>query len=322
MRVLIFFILIFCNIQFVQGRADSHAPLGVMADHGHQKGEFMFSYRFMLMQMQDLRIGVQNTTAEDLFQSPGFMMAPKKMTMQMHMLGGMYGVTDRFTVMAMIPYLENQMDVTRRMQNDVIETESGGLSDVSLTGIFRVLDRGLVKMFFSMGLFLPTGSIKENRNGVRQGYPMQLGSGSTAVQPQLTFTHIFNNFSIGLQTGIKRFLHENSENYQLGNRYFSSLWGAYNWLPGWSSSLRLSYQAIDPIMGQDANINPMMAPPNNPGLQHGQKSFLWLGNNWLGTTWAQGHRLAIELGIPIYQDLAGPQMRSESVMVIGYQKAF
>ena len=30
-------------------RPDSHAPIGVMQDHTHNKGEFMFTYRFMYM---------------------------------------------------------------------------------------------------------------------------------------------------------------------------------------------------------------------------------------------------------------------------------
>jgi hypothetical protein len=33
-------------------RADDHAPIGVMADHYHEAGEFMFSYRYMSMSMQ------------------------------------------------------------------------------------------------------------------------------------------------------------------------------------------------------------------------------------------------------------------------------
>ena len=33
-------------------RADDHAPIGVMADHYHEAGEVMFSYRFMSMSMK------------------------------------------------------------------------------------------------------------------------------------------------------------------------------------------------------------------------------------------------------------------------------
>ena len=33
------------------GRADSHAPISVMGDHTHGKGEWMLSYRYMGMGM-------------------------------------------------------------------------------------------------------------------------------------------------------------------------------------------------------------------------------------------------------------------------------
>ena len=33
-------------------RADGHAPIGVMGDHLHKRGEWMLSYRFMRMNME------------------------------------------------------------------------------------------------------------------------------------------------------------------------------------------------------------------------------------------------------------------------------
>jgi len=37
-----------------QARPDSHAPIGVMGDHGHKTGEMMFSYRVMTMNMREV----------------------------------------------------------------------------------------------------------------------------------------------------------------------------------------------------------------------------------------------------------------------------
>ena len=36
-------------------RADSHAPIGVMGEHMHKKGEWMLSYRYMYMDMEGSR---------------------------------------------------------------------------------------------------------------------------------------------------------------------------------------------------------------------------------------------------------------------------
>ena len=35
-----------------------------------------------------------------------------------------------------------------------------------------------------------------------------------------------------------------------------------------------------------------------------------------------GHRLALELAIPVYQDLDGPQLKSDYRLTAGWQKAF
>ena len=38
--------------------------------------------------------------------------------------------------------------------------------------------------------------------------------------------------------------------------------------------------------------------------------------------WVRGHRLAIEGGIPIVQDLNGPQMETDFMISVGWQYAF
>ena len=76
-------------------RPDSHAPIGVMGDHTHNKGEFMFSYRFMHMFMDQNRDGTSNVLASEVLED--FVVTPVKMTTQMHMFGSMYGLNDTVT---------------------------------------------------------------------------------------------------------------------------------------------------------------------------------------------------------------------------------
>jgi hypothetical protein len=46
--------------------ANSHAPIGVMGDHLHQKNQWMFSYRFMRMEMADNLQGSNNISSEKI----------------------------------------------------------------------------------------------------------------------------------------------------------------------------------------------------------------------------------------------------------------
>ncbi|WDE06449.1 transporter [Thalassomonas viridans] len=90
---------------------DAHAPIGVMADHMHKTGEWMLSYRYMHMEMDGLLRGSNKLSAADYSAGTSFMVRPKEMTMQMHMLGLMYAPSDDITLMAMVPFVHNEMDL-------------------------------------------------------------------------------------------------------------------------------------------------------------------------------------------------------------------
>ena len=84
-------------------RPDSHAPIGVMGDHTHNKGELMFAYRYMRMFMDGNRDGTNNVSASNVLSS--YVVTPLQMTTQMHMFGFMYGLNQTATLTAMIPYV-------------------------------------------------------------------------------------------------------------------------------------------------------------------------------------------------------------------------
>lgn len=321
---LIFLILFSSQIAFgdLVGRPNGHAPIGVMADHGHKYGEWMLSYRLMYMGMKDLKDGVNSTSASDTFSSTSYMMAPKTMTMWMHMVGIMYGVSDKVTLSLMLPYLSNSMTVARKMQGDEISMESSGIGDISLNSIVTLSEDEAHRFITTLGFFAPTGSIEQDKNGSRLGYPMQTGSGSYALQPALVYTKFWQNFSVGIQQGIKLYVGRNDAEYRRGSNYFVNIWGSYELSQNFSGSVRLAHNAVDPIIGSDSNLNAMMAPPNNSRLQHGNTTVIHLGGNWLGTSFAHGHRVAFEVGMPVYQDLSGPQMKTGVIGMLGWQKAF
>ena len=89
-------------------RADEHAPVGVMAGHTHKKGEWMTSYKYMWMEMNEILESrtVLNTT--DVHKN--YMVSPLNMKMSMQMAGLMYAPTDRITVMSMVPIIQKSMD--------------------------------------------------------------------------------------------------------------------------------------------------------------------------------------------------------------------
>lgn len=308
--------------------ADGHAPIGVMGDHLHKKGEFMLSYRAMLMDMSGMRDGTNSLSAAQVF-ARGFMVTPTEMQTEMHMVGGMYAPTDYVTLMLMGSWQRKEMDHLT-MMGARFSTQSEGFGDVKISSLIKLYDDNGHKWHLNAGLSLPTGSVEERdvtpMSGgapVKLPYPMQIGSGTVDFLPGITYSGHAGALSWGAQYAAEIRLNENSENYSLGDKHALSVWGAYRPLDWLSTSLRLRGQWQGDIDGADAELNPMMVPTAAPGNHGGERVDLSFGLNLAGQRGAlRGHRLAAELTIPVFQDLNGPQMESEWMATIGWQKAF
>jgi hypothetical protein len=137
-------------------RADSHAPIGVMGDHLHKAGEWMLSYRFMRMEMEDNRIGTNDVSPEEIVttepnrffgqpgQPPTLRVVPTEMTMDMHMLGAMYAPTDWMSLMAMVSYVDKSMKhitfmgPTGTTRLGTFSTNANGFGDTMLTALIKL----------------------------------------------------------------------------------------------------------------------------------------------------------------------------------------
>ena len=326
------------------------APISIMGDHLHPKGEWMVSYRFMRMAMDGNRIGTDSVSAEEIAttvanrfsgvagQPPTLRVVPTEMRMDMHMFGAMYGVTDWLTLMGMAMYKDNEMDHTTFQGGagttvlGTFETESKGWGDTVLSGLVRGYKNDTHGIHFNVGLSIPTGSIKEEDtvlapNGMtprlRLPYAMQLGTGTYDFHPGVTYTGHQDAWSWGAQYKAEiRLEDENDQGYAWGDKHGVSAWGGYQWNDNVSSSLRLSASTQDDISGIDPNIvAPVQtADPENYG---GEIVEAALGLNLRGTEgWTLGHEIGFEVSLPLYQDLNGPQMERDYSVTLGWKKAF
>lgn len=306
--------------------ADEHAPIGVMGDHNHKQGEFMLSYRYSTMKMEGLRDGTDDLTNADVLAD--FMMTPIEMEMSMHMFGGMYGLTDDLTIMAMAPYVEKDMRMLNRM-GVVSHSNSEGLGDVKVSGLYTLhentnSDGSRDKFLLQAGLSLPTGDIdKRNDAGQKLGYGMQLGSGTYDPIIGVTYTHHEADWSWGSQVNTVFRFGENDNDYRLGNEYGATAWIAKNLHEKLSISFRLDGKYTDEIHGADPDLNAMMSPANRTDLKGGTRVDALVGVNFYQTgETLQDHRLAAEFGVPVYQDLNGPQLKTDYRAILAWQYAF
>ncbi len=300
-----------------------YSPAGVMGSHTHPKGSVMFSYRYMRMQMEGMRDGSDDLTDAEVLQD--FMVTPTRMSMQMHMFGAMYAPTDRLTIMAMMPWVKKDMDHITRM-GARFTTRTEGLGDIKLSGLFVLKNKGRQQIHLNAGISLPTGDIDEKDDtpamtNAQLPYPMQLGSGSWDLLPCITYLGNNDAFSWGAQLMGTVRLNDNDNDYRLGNRLELTGWGSKKINATLSASLRLKGMAWGEIEGKDPKLNPMMVPTADTSLQGGERIDVLAGINFHSSGGSTGHRLAIEVGAPVYENLDGPQMSTGWMLTAGWQYA-
>ncbi|RED97021.1 transporter [Marinoscillum furvescens] len=307
------------------GRPDGHGPISVMGDHTHNQGEWMVSYRYMYMYMDGMRSGTEDRTTEEVHAD--YMVSPLDMHMHMHMLGMMYAATDELTLMVMSGVQQRSMNHVTRMDME-FETASGGISDLKIGGLYKVLDKKAQRVHLNLSVSIPTGSIEEtdvtpasDPDEAQLPYPMQIGSGTWDILPGVTYLYQTPKTSMGVQaSGILR-TGKNDRGYAFGNRVSTTLWTAYKLSECFSASLKLKgIQAGEISGGDDAYMNPMMVPTVQSENFGGTLATLGGGvNMYLPNGMLKNVRIGIEAAIPIYQNLNGLQMKAQESLTIGLQ---
>jgi len=329
--------------------ADGHAPIGVMGDHRHKLGEWMFSYRYMEMSMKDNLQGKNNidpdtivTTIANPYANPAegrpmtVRVVPLEMTTKMHMFGAMYAPSNEITLMLMLNYLEKEMDLLTYMggmgttQLGTFKTESSGFGDLKISALYKLYDSKGHKVHLNAGLSIPTGSIDEDgtvltpmgmQMDMRLPYSMQLGSGTYDLLPGITYYAGKEKLGWGTQVSAIIRLGENEEDYTLGDQYQISSWASYRVIPSTSTSLRITYQDTDSIDGFDDQI---MAPVQtaNPSNYGGNALHSAIGINYaVQQGGLRGLRLALEYSVPLKQKVNGVQMEMQDMLTLGLQYA-
>jgi hypothetical protein len=322
----------------------AHTGAAAHIHHSHGKGDWMFEYRFMRMSMDGLLNGTDTVNTRDISgvlpgtpplpdPSKDYRMAPTDMTMDMHMLMVMYGVTQRTSVMAMASYLDNEMDMVMHMpMMDMFGTmETDGFGD-ALLGIMTKLNPDWTA---SLSVSLPFGDIDQrvdmemtginpvtdmtvtvNNTNVKAGYPMQLGSGTFDLIPGITYADSTDKFGWGFQASYLLRLGENDNDYSLGDIAEVFGWAKYVISPRLLVSGKLGYRDWDRIDGQDPELNPSVAPTTDPNATGGKRLDVSLGLNGF---FGNGHSVGVEVAVPTYQDLNGPQMETDWIVSLAYQ---
>jgi len=273
-------------------RIDDHAPIGVMADHFHKKGEVMASLRWMGMNMGD----PINTA-----------MGPQSMDMNMVMAGVMYAPSDKLTLAAMLNYSDTSMDMI--MMGNEVEMGASEIGDLRLNAIIPIMKKENSRFHVTLGASVPLGDTAEvNPMGARMALTMQPGTGSWGFTPSATYSQFMEGWSFGAQANAKIWVDDNNQGERMGDSFELTSWAAVPVSENVSLSARLSYVDRSAVKGSAAVLLTDEREVLN-GL---------VGANFL----VGGHRLAVEAGLPLWQDRGLNALDVGFNLMVGWQKAF
>ena len=324
--------------------AIDHAPIGVMADHYHKKGESMISVRQGYMDMSGNLLDGKSISNSQILAMPNplgdmpanLSVVPTEMDMKMTMIGAMYAPSDRVTLMAMVMSMSKDMTLNSyqpMMGRNLIgsfSTSSSDISDISLGALIKLQEtdtsrwHGEVTVQQSIGdnkakdvVLTPMGMNME----MILPYGMQAGDDATRLVLGLTNLRTLSEKVVwGNQLRSRFVVSDNA--WSFGDQTELNTWLQYalNKSVSFSSRLKVVYQ--DKLSGRNSMISAPVqtANPENYG---GREVHFALGVNFLTHILpGKSDGFGLELIKPIQQEKNNLQMDTDYQFILGYQKAF
>ena len=285
-----------------------HPPAGVVAAHTIGEGRVAIGYAYQRTRYEQMRDERDRISATEVLATTSYESAPRRVEVERHDLSLMVAPIDRITLMANLPIIRKSMDNETRTGS--FATHASGVGDLEVTGIARFMKRGAQETFVSLGVAVPTGSIRERGNTPlgrqRLPYPMQLGAGVWSLNPGLSYRGQRERLSWGGQALSRIYLGKNDLKYRPGDHYRVTAWVGGRWTDFMVTSFRAEWQHWGNVEGRDRALDLNSTPVANPMEQKGERLDLGEGIDlhWPGI---EGKALEFEVTLPMWEQLDGPQ---------------
>ncbi|WP_424360324.1 alpha-amylase [Methylocystis parvus] len=307
-------------------------PLGVFGVDMPPAGKLVVSLTPTLGNLSGVKMGTRTVSNEYVVSTVPFFLnptqpvriVPQNIAYRTQILGLCYGVTKDFNIVLNAGMVEKSLEAlvfkgTRGiapLARNYPATAS--ISDFALSGVYRIYQDGINRFQMSLGVSFPTGSNTATFNdfilpngtaqNIRGFYGMQLGTGTFDIMPGIVYAGYLGQWSWGASYRGRFPLGPNRQGYLWGDLHEFNGWGGYTWIPGLTTTFRASASLQGPIRGRDPAINGA-AMPANPLFYGGQRIELFGGGSISGKFIGYDNwTLLVEAGLPVYQNLNGPQI--------------
>ena len=305
-------------------RPDGHGPAGMKSDYVLPWGVFYIGGRIFSEQYVGTLIGSNEISSVEVLDF--FTTAPRELDRSVAEVDVRFGLLPFLTLAGSIPVMRNEM--LSETNTVFFQSASEVIGDISIRGLFRVLEMEEYRVSLTGGVTLPFGKLgKTGQTAVSPNavlpFAMQGGSGSYDLLVGGTFQAQNARSSVGFQfNGVIRWM-DNNRDYRLGDRIDLSFWGAYNISDWVSVSMRGFYEHWGDVSGNEVRTDGLADPGANEFAQGGERVTIPMGLNIYFRDGAMdGHRLSLEYYYPVHENLNGPQLSIQSGFVLSWQLSF
>jgi nitrous oxide reductase accessory protein NosL len=223
-------------------------PNRVLSAVPQPKGSSSIGIGYMIMKMDELKMGTDDVSIAQFNTRTGRRMAPKEMESSAVMTMASYGFTDQLSLMAKIAYLHKEMTsdiwMPSGMHTDRVR-ENNGVSDLDLKLRYNLWRDSYYSKFFTVmaNITLPTGDFETEFANATTNMPgLQTGTGNVGVGAGLLGSLRFGDFWVHSELS---FLvnPENDDDYDFGD--IAKLGLALHYTPNYDVMLGLELDATD-----------------------------------------------------------------------------
>ncbi|MBK7643558.1 MAG: hypothetical protein IPJ19_11030 [Planctomycetes bacterium] len=292
-----------------------HAPAGV--DEARCPIDSAWTVRLgsSYTRFQGLRDGAARVTSDEAL-AQGFSSVPESMNVVEHSAEIVFAPSDTLAFHARLPWGTKTM----RLRTDLGERyhlRAEGKGDVEIGGDLVFWSLGPQSVSAGLTVSLPSGSITEvggfpGSVPTRLPYALQPGSGTVDLSPRLDWRMRDDPYTYGIELAGTIHNSHNDADYALGDSVRASAWGVQEWSGAWSGSVRVTATRWGNVRGADPDLDPAANPLNDRTRQSGERFDGALGVNWTPFSGKlDGSVFGLEVGLPLAQDLVGPQLSED-----------
>jgi hypothetical protein len=299
-------------------------PIGVRFGEPLVGTRFRVAYSYERIEYQGLRDSDRNVSASDVLGNvapPVYTRTPRSLTTDVHTVELSYAPHPRVTLVIELPVLRKRLDTIAAAGAESHVT-THGIGDVGFALIVPFIQKKHERSQLHVGLDVPTGRVRRQRGGARRPFDSQLGNGTVDLEWGLTYRGQFHRWSWGGQVQGHHPVGMNDLDYRDGSRFEASIWGGVGLWEGLRASLRMDIEKQNNIRvhGND-DIEMLVDPSDNAKARGGLRLSIRPGFT-MELPHAKHQRIAVEFGLPFYQNLDGPQLERDWSVKAGWQWGF